>query len=147
MNRPCGWTTDLSDSSWARDFQSLSLGSTVASSRVHGMSGSFLPPSRSRKRKWNSANVTRIDFGDHDSDFEDVSTAVIHQVTRDGRRIERTFHSIPMPRDPQTVVEPYNFALPDDMDFEMDVVDGTLPDKADDVNVTVCVWFAINGLR
>ena len=85
---------------------------------VHGASGSGsrLPPAPSRKRKWNSTNVTRIDFGDIDSG--DISTAVVQQATRDGRRIEHTFHSIPIPRDPRTV-EPSDYVPADDMDFDI----------------------------
>ena len=51
-----------------------------------------------------------------------------------------------MPRDTQTVVESYDFVLPDDMDFEMDVMDGTLPDEAGDVDAPTYVWFALTGL-
>ena len=114
-------------------------------------SGSSLPPAPSRKRKWNAANITRINFGDSDSNCEDVSTAVVEQVTWDGRRIERMFHSVPVPCDPQPAVESYNYTAADNMDFEMDVFDGTHLDEGDPIDTPGCVcpcplpWFCINN--
>lgn len=96
----------------------------------HSSSGSSLPTSTSRKRKWNSSNVTRIDFGDDDDD--DISTAVVHQATRDRRRVERTFHQIPMPFDPPTTPEPYAYVVADNMDAETDAADDNNPGKVDD---------------
>lgn len=97
-------------------------------------SGTSHPLAPSRKRKWNATNVTRIDFGDSDSDSELVSTAVVQQASRDGRRVERTLYSVPMPRDTQTVAEPYTYVPTDgmDVDFEIDVIDGDTHDKVDD---------------
>ena len=95
---------------------------------------STLPSAPSRKRKWNSTHVTRIDFGDSDSDSKDTSTVVVQQASWDGRRIERSYHSIPMPHDPNAVVESYDYIAADNMDFEMDGVDGDPLDKADDMD-------------
>lgn len=99
-------------------------------------SGPSLPSSYSRKRKWNSKNVTKIDLGDSDSDSGRVttSTAVVSQVTRDGRRIERTLHSIPVPRDPPTAVESHDYVGPDNADFLMDIADEDFSMADDDVN-------------
>ena len=95
-------------------------------------SSSVLPSAQSRKCKWNSANVTRINIGDSDS--EDISTAVIQQATWDGRRVERTFHSIPMPRDPQAVAEPHSYVIDGDMDFGLDAVGEDVLDGDDDAD-------------
>ena len=81
------------------------------------MPGSNLPLQvRKRKRKVN--HVVRIDLRDGISD-EETATVDVQQASRDGRRFERKFHSVPLPRDPFIAVTPSDPA--EDIDFRIDV--------------------------
>ena len=71
-----------------------------------------------RKRKWKADHVVRIslgDLGDDVSDCEDISTVVVQQASRDGRRFERTHHPVAVPRNPLN-------RLTEDVDFAMEMV-------------------------
>ena len=78
------------------------------------------PAPSTRKRKWKANHVVRIEL--EESDGEDVSTAVVEQASRDGRRFARKVHSIPIPRDPLTLAASYNPPV-ENMDFMMNMVD------------------------
>lgn len=86
---------------------------------AHGTPTNSAPPTR--KRKWKATNVVRIDFGD-DMSEDDTATAVVHQASRDGRRVARKFHHVPIPRDLPTPAAPY-FPSAEEMGFTMDVID------------------------
>ena len=99
----------------------------------------------SRKRKWNSANVTRINLNIDDDDDDNnnnnnnennhISTIVVQQATRDGRRVDRTFYPVPIPCDPPTTAESYDYIPPnDEMDFNLGVEDEDLLNEASDAD-------------
>ena len=78
------------------------------------------PVPLTRKRKWKANNVIRIDLGDDTSD-EDVSTAVVQQASRDGRRFDRKLHPVTVPRDQLAAVAPHNHAF-EAIDLAMEFV-------------------------
>jgi len=79
------------------------------------------PPS-TRKRKWKSDNVVRINFADDDSD-QDVTTAVVQQASRDGRRFGKTFHPVSVPRETLTLPIHHIPVPAEDVDFAMETLD------------------------
>ena len=89
--------------------------------------GTSTPPNSAplrRKRKWKADHVVRISLGDLEDDapdYEDISTVVVQQASRDGRRFERTHHPVPVPRNPLATVSPLNH-FTEDVDFVMEMV-------------------------
>lgn len=98
----------------------------------HGPPSSSKPAPPTRKRKWKADHIVKIDFGDDLSDSEDISTLVVGQASRDGRRFQHKNHAVPVPRDPPTLAAPYIPLSAEDFGFNMDTVDeGDEEDKCD----------------
>ena len=95
------------------------------------------PAPQTRKRKWKVDHVVKIDLGDDIPDGEEITTVEVQQASRDGRRVERKVHSLPLPRDPLITVAPSG--SPEDIDFRVDVIneDGEDCDQDDESLVAV----------
>ena len=89
----------------------------------HGVPSKPAPPTR--KRKWKAAHVVKIDLGDDESDGEGVSTAVVQQASRDGRRLIRQLHPILVPRDTPPPAASYDHPSAEEMGFAMDIIGET----------------------